>query len=464
MADAADLSASELLAAYAAKQLSPVEATRAALARIEARDQELNAFCLLDEEGALEAARESERRWQQGEPDGLLDGVPTAIKDIVLTRDWPTLRGSRTIDPQGPWEEDAPTVARLREHRAIFVGKTTTPELGWKGVTDSPLTGITRNPHDPTRTPGGSSGGSAVAVQTGMAALAIGTDGGGSIRIPAGFTGVVGFKPTFGRVPIYPPSAFGTLSHAGPIARTVEDAARMLDVLSRPDPRDWSGLPPTQGSYLDALTEGVEGMRIAFSPTLGYVHNDPQVEAHVRKAAHVFAERGADVDETDPGFHDPIRAFEVLWYAGAAASVATMTDEQRELIDEGLAEIAHQGSALTALDYLAATKERTDLGERMGRFHQTHDLLLTPTLPITAFEAGRESPDGERWMTWTPFTYPFNLTQQPAISVPCGQDANGLPVGLQIVGARHAERQVLAAAAVFREDAEASTVRTAASP
>ena len=297
-----------------------------------------------------------------------------------------------------------------------------------------------------------------------MAALAIGTDGGGSIRIPAGFTGVVGLKPTFGRVPIYPPSAFGTLSHAGPMARTVEDAALMLDVLSRPDPRDWSGLPPTTGSYLDALTDGVEGMRIAFSPTLGYVKLDPRVEAHVRKAARLFEERGADVDEIDPGFANPLRAFEVLWYAGAAASVAPMTAEQREHIDPGLADIAQQGSAITALDYLAATKERTDLGERMGRFHQTYDLLLTPTLPITAFDAGRESPNGERWMTWTPFTYPFNLTQQPAASVPCGEDDHGLPIGLQIVGPRHAERQVLAAAAVFRESAGTSTVRTAASP
>jgi aspartyl-tRNA(Asn)/glutamyl-tRNA(Gln) amidotransferase subunit A len=463
MADAADLSATELLAAYAARELSPVEATRTALSRIEARDSELNAFCLVDAEGALEAARESENRWLQGEPDGLLDGVPTAIKDIVLTRDWPTLRGSRTVDPAGPWDEDAPTVARLREHRAVFVGKTTTPELGWKGVTDSPLTGVTRNPHDLAKTPGGSSGGSAVAVQTGMAALAIGTDGGGSIRIPAGFTGVFGLKPTFGRVPIYPPSAFGTLSHAGPLTRTVEDAALMLDVLVRPDPRDWSALPPVTGSYVDTLAGGVEGMRIALSPTLGYARVDRQIEACVRKAASVLEEQGADVDEVDPGFADPLHAFEVLWYAGAAKTVDAMTAEQRALIDPGLAEIAAQGRSLTALDYLDATNERMALGERMGRFHQTYDLLLTPTLPITAFDAGVESPDGRRWMTWTPFTYPFNLTQQPAASIPCGF-SNGLPVGLQVVGARHAERQILAACAIYREAAGADTVRTAASP
>ena len=229
--DLAFLPATGLIAAYADKRISPVEATQAALDRIDAHNERLNAFCLVDREGALAAARRSEARWARGEPAGLVDGVPVSVKDLVLTRGWPTLRGSKTIDPDQAWDEDAPAVARLREHGAVLLGKTTTCEFGWKGVTDSPLTGVTRNPWDPECTPGGSSGGSAAAVAAGMGPLAIGTDGGGSVRIPCSFSGLVGLKPSFGRVPIYPPSVFGTLSHLGPIARTVPYAALMLSAM-----------------------------------------------------------------------------------------------------------------------------------------------------------------------------------------------------------------------------------------
>ncbi|MDH3596510.1 MAG: amidase family protein, partial [Rhodospirillales bacterium] len=241
--DPALLTATELLTRFRAGSLSPVEVTEAALARIEAHDTALNAFCLVDAEQALAEARRSEERWRIGAPKGRLDGVPASIKDLLLTKGWPTLRGSKALDPDQPWDEDAPAVARLREHGAVLLGKTTTPEFGWKGVTDSPLTGVTRNPWDPSRTPGGSSGGAAAAVATGMGALAIGTDGGGSIRIPAGFTGIFGLKPSFGRVPAYPLSPFGTVAHLGPMTRSVADAALMLTVLAEPDPRDWYALP-----------------------------------------------------------------------------------------------------------------------------------------------------------------------------------------------------------------------------
>ncbi|MCS6855984.1 MAG: amidase family protein, partial [Elioraea sp.] len=206
-------------------------------------DPVLNAFCLVAWRTALAAARESERRWMKGEPQGLLDGVPVSIKDLVLTRGWPTLRGSKTIDPKGPWKDDAPCVARLREHGAVLIGKTTTPEFGWKGVTDSPLTGVTRNPWDPRLTPGGSSGGAAAALAAGMGPLAIGTDGGGSIRIPCAFTGVFGLKPSFGRVPAWPLSPMGTVAHVGPMTRSVADAALMMNVIALPDTRDWHALP-----------------------------------------------------------------------------------------------------------------------------------------------------------------------------------------------------------------------------
>ncbi|SEF97269.1 aspartyl-tRNA(Asn)/glutamyl-tRNA(Gln) amidotransferase subunit A [Saccharopolyspora kobensis] len=452
----ADLTAPELLAAYASGELSPVEATEAVLQRITEADPAVNAYCLVDGERALQQARASEQRWQRGEPEGRLDGVPTSIKDIFLTKDWPTLRGSRTIDPHQRWDADAPTVARLREHNAVFVGKTTTPELAWKGVTDSPLTGITRNPWDPARTAGGSSGGAAAAVALGMAPLAIGTDGGGSVRIPASFCGIVALKATYGRVPHYPASPYGTLAHAGPMSTTVAETALLLDVLSGPDVRDWSALEPPTTSFVDGLGAGVRGLRIAVSLDLGFgteVH--PEIARAVTEAARTFEELGASVEQTDPpGISDPVTDFHVLWFSGAAKSVEHLTAEQRELLDPGLHEICRQGLTYSAQDYLEATNTRMILGQRMGAFHQTYDLLLTPTVPIPPFEAGREVPAGwgeERWTSWTPLTYPFNMTQQPAASIPCGHTAEGLPIGLQIIGPRHADATVLRAAHAFEQ-------------
>jgi aspartyl-tRNA(Asn)/glutamyl-tRNA(Gln) amidotransferase subunit A len=465
--DLAYLSATEMLTAFRARRLSPVEVTEACLHRIAELDDRVNAFCLVDEKAALRSARESEKRWHRGDPCGRLDGVPVAVKDLLLTRGWPTLRGSRTVDPEQAWDEDAPCVARMREAGAVFLGKTTTPELGWKGVTDGPLTGITRNPWDPATTSGGSSGGSAVAVALGQAPLAVGTDGGGSIRIPAGFCGIYGLKPTYGRVPIYPPSPFGTLSHAGPMTWTVQDAELLLDVIAGPDSRDWSALPVDRASRVDALEAGIAGRRIAFSADLGYVDVDPEVAGLVRKAVDVLRRLGADISEQDPGFADPIRAYSVLWFAGAAKSVAGLPAQRLAMMDPGLREICAEGARYSALDYLDATADRMELGVLMGRFHDTYDLLVTPTLPIAAFAAGRETPDGaadRRWMTWTPFSYPFNLTQQPAATVPCGFTAAGLPVGLQIVGRRGADNLVLAASKAFQDAAPWQDRRPALSP
>ncbi|MGH3322718.1 MAG: amidase, partial [Streptosporangiaceae bacterium] len=382
------------------------------------------------------------------------DGVPTAIKDIFLTEGWPTLRGTRLIDEAGPWPEDAPCVARLREGGAVFLGKTTTPEFAWKGVTDSLRHGATGNPWGAGLTAGGSSGGSATAVGLGMAAWSVGTDGGGSVRIPASFTGTVAHKPTYGLVPLYPASPFGTLAHAGPMTRSVADAATLLDVLTGFDPRDWSAMPTPAGSFLDGLDDGVEGLRVAFSPTLGFGRNDPEVEMAVRAAVSVLAGAGAQVEEVDPGFADPVDAFDVLWSAGAAKVLEHYGDEALDRVDPGLAACVARGRSLTASQFLDATAVRMDLGLRMGRFHQTYDVLLTPTVPIPAFAAGQEVPQGwpsERWTSWTPYTYPFNMTQQPALSVPCGFTAAGLPVGLQIVGPRHGDSVVLRAGRAYEQ-------------
>lgn len=264
------LSAVDAVAGYRVGSLSPLELTRAVLDRIERQNERYRAYTLVDADHALAVARASEMRWRKRRPLGLLDGVPIAIKDLILTRGWPTLRGSRAISVEQRWDVDAPSTRLLRNAGAVLIGKTTTPELGWKAVTDGPLTGVTTNPWDKTRTSGGSSGGSAVAVALGMAALAMGTDGGGSIRIPASFTSIVGFKPTFGRVPIWPVSPFGSLSHAGPMTRTVSDAALMMNVIARSDSSDWQSLPDSGTDYMHALEGSIADVRVAYSPNLGY--------------------------------------------------------------------------------------------------------------------------------------------------------------------------------------------------
>ncbi|EFL25852.1 amidase, partial [Streptomyces himastatinicus ATCC 53653] len=450
MTDLHDLTAVQLLERYGSGDLSPVEATRAALDRIEQIQPSVNAYSRVDGEEALRQAEESAERWRRGEPAGLLDGVPVSVKDILLMRGGPTLRGSRTVRTEGPWDEDAPAVARMRDHGAVFLGKTTTPEFGWKGVTDNPVDGVTGNPYDPGRTAGGSSGGSAAAVALGAGPLSLGTDGGGSVRIPASFCGIFALKPTYGRVPIYPASAFGTLAHVGPMTRDAADSALLMDVITGPDWRDWSQLGPLGGTFRDAISAGggsIDGLRVAYSPTMGGAATvDPEVAAAVRRAVDLLAGLGAVVEEIDPGIEDPVEAFHTLWFSGAARVVQPLGQEQWELLDPGLREVCAQGAAYSALDYLAAVDVRMALGHAMGRFHSAYDLLVTPTLPITAFEAGVEVPEGSghtRWTGWTPFTYPFNMTQQPAASVPCGVSGAGLPIGVQLVGARHADAVVL---------------------
>ena len=456
-ADLVYTSATELVRSYRAKQLSPLEVTQAVLARIRELNPKLNAYCIVDEDGALAAARAAEARWAQGAPLGALDGVPVSIKDLILMRGWPTLRGSKTVDPAGPWLEDAPATARLREAGAVLLGKTCTPEFGWKGVTDSALTGITRNPWNTERTPGGSSGGASVQVAAGMGTLAVGTDGGGSIRIPCSFTGLSGIKAGFGRVPAWPLSPFGTVAHVGPMARTVADCALMLNVLSQPDARDWTALPYAGTDWTRGLDAGVKGLRIAYSPRLGYVkHVDAEVEARVADAAKVLAGMGAQVEEVDPGFADCRDVFWVHWTAGAYNLLRNMPPERFALLDPGLQQACASGAKHTLARYLDAVNARGALGEHMKRFHQKYDLLLTPSTAIPAFAAGvvaPERPAGEEdWTWWTPFSFPFNLTQQPAMSVPCGFSRDGLPIGLQLVGPMQREDLVLRAAHAYQQE------------
>ncbi len=446
------LPATALIEGFQSKRFSPSEVMEAVIARLERFEESLNAFCYLDLEGALAAAAAASERWAKGEPRGRLDGVPMTVKDILLTEGWPTRRGSKAVDPDQPWEEDAPGVARMREWGAIAFGKTTTPEFGWKGVTDSPLTGITRNPWNTEKTPGGSSGGAAAAAAAGIGPLHFGTDGGGSIRIPAGFTGVVGIKPSFGRVPAYPSSPFSTLAHVGPITRTTADTALMLTALAEPDARDWHALPRDSVDYLVELGGSLSGLKIAFSPTLGGHAVDPEIAGLVDAAARRFEELGATVELAEPELPDCGPIFRILWFAGAAFLLEAFSDEERAEMDPGFRRIAEEGGKAGLLDYLAAMKAREAVGRSLTLFHRDYDLLLTPTLPIPAFDAGLEAPPQEgEWVDWTPFSYPFNLTQQPAISVPCGLTGAGLPAGLQIVGRRYDDRLVLKAAHAYEQ-------------
>ncbi|WP_157508815.1 amidase [Luteipulveratus halotolerans] len=457
------LPASELVAGFASGAYDPVDAFDASVAAVKALDGEVNAMVMVDEAAGAASARESAARWKVGSPLSPVDGVPVTIKDIILTRGWPTLRGSRLVDEAGPWPDDSPATARLRESGAVIFGKNTTPEFGWKGVTDSLRHGVTRNPWDPSRTTGGSSGGAAATTALGMGTWSVGTDGGGSVRIPGSFSGIVGLKPTYGQVPVWPASAYGTLSHIGPMARTVRDCALLLDVLAQPDPRDWSCLPAPITSYADGLDGGVRGLRVAFSPDLGYGRNDPEVEAAVRSAVDVLASSGAVVDEVALELDDPADAFHTLWFAGAAKVLRAYGDDALERVDPVLAQaVSSFGLSATAADFLDATAVRMALGERMGELHRSYDVLITPTMPITAFAAGQAAPDGwpsQLWPSWTPYTYPFNMTQQPALTLPCGFSEDGLPIGLQVVGPRFADALVLRVGQAYEQATDWHTRR-----
>lgn len=446
--------ANELLSLYRRGEASPVETTQAVLQRIQQLNPLINAFCLVDPAAALASAQQSEMRWQahrrSATPVLPLDGVPVSIKDLILTRGWPTLRGSQTVNPAQIWEVDAPVTARLREAGAVLLGKTTTPEFGCKGETNSLLTGISRNPWNLEHTPGGSSGGASAAVTAGLGPLAVGTDGAGSVRIPAAFCGNVGFKPSFGRVPAYPLSPFGSVAHLGPHAMTVADAALMMNTIAQPDARDWTSLPFDGVDYLASLQGGVKGMRVAYSPTLGYVKQlHPEIAAATAQAARHLQDLGAVVEQVDPCTEDPLDITTGLWFAGAYQVWRTLSAAQQALTDPDFKAQAELGAQLDASALHALNQRRGVLGSQLRQFMQGFDLILTPSTAVPAFKAlpaGHSPMTSEAMLGWTPYSYPFNLSQQPAISLPCGLTSEGLPMGVQLVGPMFGDALVLQAA------------------
>ena len=448
----AEFSVDALTSGYASGDFSPVEATRACLARIEAFNDQVNAFCLVNAESAMKHARESEQRWRAGAPLSPIDGVPATSKDTTLAKGWVSTYGSNVLAPGQPATEDSSPVARLKEAGAVLLGLTTSPEIGWKGVTDSPRHGTTRNPWDISKTPGGSSGGAAAAAALGMGALHVGTDAGGSIRIPAAFTGVFGHKPSFGRVPNYPASAFSSISHAGPITRSVRDGAHMLNVLTGRDSRDWAALPCDNTDFAVDHAPALKGMKLAYCPTMGGLKPEADVARHVAEAARKFADLGAEVTEVEFDVSDAAEILLPIWHGAVAWRLRGLSDTELERLDPGLLAFHRAPHDQTRLNFIDMAHRRLQFGMRANMFFEKYDLMITPTLPITAFTTGRNVPaqgSYKNWWEWAAYCYPFNLTGQPAASVPCGFSSAGLPVGLQIIGAQFDDLSVIRAAAAF---------------
>ena len=452
--DPALMSAEALLAHYATGRLSPVEALQAITERIARHNPAVNAFAVLNPR-ALQAAGESAQRWRAGRPLGTLDGVPCTIKDLVDLAGFPTRRGSRTT-PADPVPDDAPAVLGLKAAGAVIVGKTTTTEFGWKTPGDCPLHGITRNPFDVRRSPGGSSSGAAAAAAAGFGPLHLGTDAGGSIRIPAAWCGAVGLKPSFGRVPQWPIGAFGVVAVAGPIARTVRDAALMLSALARFDGRDPFSLPDDPRDWRHGIDRGVAGLRVSVLRRPGFdAPVDADGVAAVEQAAAVLADAGAEIEDEDPGLPDISAAFGCVWGVALAVLVEGLAPEQRRLLDAGIEQVAAEQVGMSAAALMQVEQVRIEAAHRMARFHRRFDLVLCPAVPGPPCLADAPTADPSRALMrdWAPWTALFNLTRQPAISVPMGLTAAGLPRSVQLAAALYRDDLVLRAARVLEQAA-----------
>ncbi|HEV3348851.1 MAG TPA: amidase family protein [Methylomirabilota bacterium] len=434
------------------KQVSPVAVVEAVLARIEALQPTVNAFITVTAEEARAAARRAEAAVMAGERLGPLHGVPFSVKDLLPTRGVRTTMGSLIFADQVP-AEDAVPVRRLREAGAILVGKTTTPEFGHKPLTDSPLFGATRNPWDLSRTAGGSSGGAAAAVVSGQAPLALGTDGGGSIRLPASCCGIVGLKPTLGRVPhVSQADLFSSTSYIGPMARTVAETAACFDAIAGFDAGDPYSRPEPADDPRDVT---VRGLRVGWLPRVGNRLVDAEVLAATEAAVRHLEAGGAQVETLD----EDVRAFEQTFLiglqAGLAARVGAHMAAFGDKVAPSLRESIERGARWTAVDWVNALGQRTAMYRRVNALLRRFDVLLSPTLsrPALAVDhdafqsitiGGEEA--GSIRGAWYPYLWPFNLSGHPALSLPCGVAADGLPIGLQIVGPWYGDRRVLALA------------------
>jgi aspartyl-tRNA(Asn)/glutamyl-tRNA(Gln) amidotransferase subunit A len=447
--------ATELARLIRTKALSPVELTRAVLERIDALNPIVNAFCTLTPEMAEAAARDAEQAVMRGDRVGPLHGIPFSIKDLAFTAGVRTMSGSFIFEHRVP-TVDPPFVRRLKAAGGVMLGKTTTPEFGWKGLGDSPLTGITRNPWNTGMTSGGSSAGAGVAAAAGLGPIHQGSDGAGSVRIPSAFCGIFGLKPSYGRVPMWPVSNNDSTTHIGPMTRTVADAALMLSVMAGPDDWDRTSLDAPPADYVGLLDRGVRGLRVAFSPDLDGLRVDAEVATIVRQAVRAFEELGAVVEEVRPGFADTHEMIRCLWNAHEAGIYGPYLGRWRDRMDPGLVACIEDGMRYTMADYIDMRGRKLAHWDSVRPLFERFDLLLTPSLSVAAFPVRRLNPEHWPqhvwdWLPWASFSYPFNFTGQPAASVPAGFTPAGLPVGLQIVGRRFADLTVLQASAAFEQ-------------
>ena len=445
--DPAQLAAEELLGLFARRALSPVEALQAVTERVARRNPACNAIAVMNPQ-AVVAARASEARWRAGRPLGALDGVPCTVKDLVDVAGFPTRRGSLLSDP-APVPDDAPLVAGLRAQGAVILGKTTTTEFGWKSPGDCPLHGITRNPWNTAYTTGGSSSGAGAAGAAGFGPLHIGTDAGGSVRIPAAWCGLVGLKPSFGRIPQWPLGAFAGVACAGPMTRTVRDAALMFGAMARFDLRDPFCLPDDPRDWREGIEDGVGGLRVAVLDRLGF---EPPVDAGgiaaVERAAALLQDAGAEVERADAALPDTRMIFGQVWGVALARLVASFPEDQRHLLDRGLLEVAAWEKGMSAVAFVDAEAMRIEAAHAMALLHQSYDLVLCPTVPNRPplADARTENPVEALWTQWAPWTFAFNLTRQPAITVPMGLGPDGLPLSVQFAAALYRDDLVLRAA------------------
>jgi len=451
--------ATDLLPLVRSKQLSPVELCEAVLARVEALEPKLNAFVVLDGDGAMQQARAMEGRIARGEAVGPLAGVTVTIKDLAQTAGLPTQRGSLSLKGN-VHDVDTPFVTRLKQAGAVVLGKTATSEFGWKGVSHSPLTGITHNPWKLGYNAGASSAGAGTGAAAGYGALHHGSDGAGSIRMPAHFCGVFGIKPSFGRVPSWPVGNTDQVSHNGPMTRTVRDSALMLKVMSGPHHWDHYTLESPPLDYPGLLRRGIRGLKVAYSPDLGHARVDPEVGGLVKAGVKAFEELGCHVEEVGADklafAREGPELIRFFWAVHETAGYAHLLPEWEEKLDPGLVACIKAGEGYSANDYLAMRARKLAYVEAWHRFMDEYDLLITPAVSVAAFPADRLNPEHWPqhewdWVQWAEFSYPFNFSNQPAASIPCGFTVDGLPVGLQVVGPRFDDLRVLQAAAAFEE-------------
>jgi aspartyl-tRNA(Asn)/glutamyl-tRNA(Gln) amidotransferase subunit A len=433
------------------KQVSPVAVVESTLRRVERLQPVLNPYVTVTADLALEAARAAEHAIMKGEEGGILCGLPLSIKDLTAVKGVRFTSGSKTLaDFVAPL--DSPASERSKAQGACLVGKSTTTEFGCKGSSDSPLTGYTRNPWNLDRTAGGSSSGAGASVAAGITPFALGTDGGGSIRIPSSFCGLFGIKAQFARVPIFPASATPTLGHVGPLARSVRDAALLLSAIAGYDGRDPYSVAEPLPNFMAACDKPPKGLRIAWSPTLGYAKPTPEVLELTSNAVRVFEELGCTVERVEKVFDDPVDIWMAEFYAGVGTRLKKPLAEHREIIDPAVVEVLQTALDQTIDEYYGRVFARYEFREKLRVFFESYDLLMTPTTPTPAFDIDRNVPrelDGANIVAWVAYTYFVNLCGMPAASIPCGFTKNKLPVGLHVVSRALRETDIFSAAAAF---------------